>query len=62
MILTELVNRNYNNFLRKYLKIEKTHIFITKKYYQVIFCYNINTYIKKYKIYLLFKVVRYKLY
>lgn len=53
----------YINFLCSYFEIIKIQNFLAKKYYWPIFCHNIKTYNKDYKICLnLKKIVSYKIY
>lgn len=58
----KLINHDPNNIIACYFWINKTFKLIARKYYWLIFHYNIEIYIKGYKAYLLSKTVYHKLY
>ena len=62
IIKIKLISKLYNNLLYRYFRIKKTKKLIILKYCLLSIYYNIKIYIKKYNIYLLFKIVKYKSY
>ena len=59
---TELMSRYYNDSLAGHFKIHKIQELTIQKYYWLIFCYNIKTYVIGCDIYLVLKIIKYKFY
>ena len=61
-IRTELINWHHDNLLVKYFSIDKTKDFVGRKYYWVSFHKDSEAYVKRCKVCLGSKAVKYKLY
>lgn len=62
IIKTKLINMNYDNPLAGHIEIKKICKLVTWKYYWPILQHDIEIYIKGYKVCLVSKAIRYKLY
>lgn len=62
LIRSKLINHHHNNLLAGYFGIDKVQELITKKYYQLTFHYNIEIYIRRCNMCLVFKTIYYKSY
>lgn len=60
IIWTKLISWHHNNFLVSHFSINKTKDFIGLKYYWPSLRKDVETYIKVYNVYLLFKTVGHK--
>lgn len=58
----KVISRYHSDLLAGYFKIKKTKELVAKKYFWPSLRKNIETYVKSCNIYLISKVVRYKLY